>query len=120
MRCLMLAALALVLAGCSEPASKPAETAPPPAAAPQPPATSAPVAAQPADDSAEIATAPAKTCREAIGEEQAKVLVEHCIQVSPATRPPCNAENSCDMIQSEIDRGCAFIGEDAPAFCKPS
>lgn len=117
MRSLVVATLLFVLAGCSEPASKPAETVAAPVASPQPPATPAPVAAQPADDEVAAAESP-KTCREAIGEAQAKVLVDRCIQVSPATRPPCNAENSCELIQSEIDRGCAFIGEGAPAFCK--
>ncbi len=121
MRCLVLATLAFALAGCSDPAAKsPHGAEPTPVAAPQPPATPAPIAAQPADDasaSARAAAAP-KTCREAIGEDQAKVLVEHCLQVSPATHPPCNVENSCDLIQSEIDRGCDLLGKDGPTYCK--
>ncbi len=35
----------------------------------------------------------------------------------PATRPPCNAANSCALIQEEITRDCAFLGKDAPAYC---
>jgi hypothetical protein len=52
----------------------------------------------------EISEAP---CRQAIGEEASGRLVERCMAVSPATRPPCNALNPCDLIRSEIDRSCA-------------
>jgi hypothetical protein len=44
-------------------------------------------------------------------------LVEQCKQVSPATHPPCNAENACAMIEGEIARGCGLLGADAPGFC---
>ncbi|WP_283843561.1 hypothetical protein [Brevundimonas albigilva] len=39
--------------------------------------------------------------------------------VSPATRPPCNAANPCEMIQAEIDRSCAMWARDgnAPKEC---
>ena len=37
-------------------------------------------------------------------------------QVSPATYPPCNVDNSCSMIRDEIRRGCALIGAGAPNF----
>ena len=47
-----------------------------------------------------------------IGEARSKRLVERCIQVSPATRPPCNSANPCAMIQGEIDRSCAMYGPD--------
>ncbi|MDP5239421.1 hypothetical protein Q9Q94_07755 [Uliginosibacterium sp. 31-16] len=61
-----------------------------------------------------------KSCRDDIGEAPARLLVRQCIQVSPATRPPCNASNACEMIRDEIKRGCGFLmGEpDVPAFCK--
>jgi hypothetical protein len=60
-----------------------------------------------------------KTCAEAIGDKRAASLVKQCINVSPATHPPCNAANSCEMINSEVERGCGMLGEDAnaPAFC---
>jgi uncharacterized protein YecT (DUF1311 family) len=49
------------------------------------------------------------------------VLVDQCLAVSPATRPPCNALNACEMIRGEITRSCAMLGSgtDQPAFCKP-
>lgn len=59
----------------------------------------------------------APTCTAAVGAERAKRLVEECIQVSPATHPPCNAQNSCELIISEIKRSCALIGQTAPSFC---
>jgi hypothetical protein len=59
-------------------------------------------------------------CREQIGEAAAARLVERCIQVSPATRPPCNAANPCDLIQGEIDRSCKLWARDGdpPAECR--
>jgi hypothetical protein len=56
-------------------------------------------------------------CLKSMGNAKSAVLVQRCIQVSPATHPPCNAANSCDLILDEIRRGCAMIGKDAPAFC---
>lgn len=60
-------------------------------------------------------------CREAIGAAASARLVERCTQVSPATRPPCNAANPCDLIQGEIDRSCKLWERDGdpPAACKP-
>ena len=62
-------------------------------------------------------------CRAEIGPARARVLVDRCRQASPATHPPCNASNPCDMIRSEIVRGCAFIAstpgsEKPPSWCK--
>ena len=34
------------------------------------------------------------SCRNEVGAAKAKVYVEHCRDVSPATRPPCNVENA--------------------------
>jgi hypothetical protein len=45
------------------------------------------------------------------------VLVDQCQQVSTGTHPPCNAENSCSLINDEIRRGCSLLGRDAPSFC---
>jgi hypothetical protein len=60
---------------------------------------------------------PGKPCRETAGAEKAKTLVQRCLEVSPATHPPCNAANACSLIVDEITRGCAMIEKDAPAFC---
>ena len=68
------------------------------------------------------APALAASCKESAGEAEAKRYVEQCIEVSPATHPPCNVENPCDLIQDEIKRGCAILvkgGDDVPPFCKP-
>jgi hypothetical protein len=58
------------------------------------------------------------SCNRSIGPAKAHRLVEQCLMVSPATHPPCNAENTCALIQDEIRRGCALLGKDAPAFCR--
>jgi hypothetical protein len=57
------------------------------------------------------------TCLNAVGIERSRQLVNECLQVSPATHPPCNAQNACSMIVGEIKRGCALIGSGAPGFC---
>ena len=57
------------------------------------------------------------TCTVAVGAERAKRLVEQCLQVFPATHPPCNAQNSCQLVISEIKRSCALLGQTAPTFC---
>jgi len=62
-------------------------------------------------------TAAAQTCTEEVGADEAQTYVDHCLEVSPATRPPCNAENACQLIVEEIVRGCDMLGEDAPEFC---
>ena len=61
--------------------------------------------------------ASAQSCSAEAGNDQAQVYVDQCLQVSPATHPPCNADNPCDMIISEIVRGCDMLGGDAPDFC---
>jgi Lysozyme inhibitor LprI len=57
-------------------------------------------------------------CSRSVDRSIADTLVRQCMQVSPATHPPCNADNACDLIRDEIKRGCAMLDkEDAPAFC---
>jgi hypothetical protein len=58
------------------------------------------------------------SCRDEVGAAKAKIYVQHCRDVSPATRPPCNVENACALILAEIRRGCAFLKNDAPAYCR--
>ena len=57
------------------------------------------------------------SCQASVGAQQAAIYVKQCTEVSPATHPPCNASNACALIISEIRRGCAIIGANAPAFC---
>lgn len=145
-----MAACVVLMAGCqrADPAHSPAlrDTAAsgdvidavplapdaPPPAAPSKPVVAEKEASPPAEDpqasipeGPEIAPQPVPMsetpCREAIGAAASARLVERCIQVSPATRPPCNAANPCDLIQGEIDRSCKLWERDGnpPAACKP-
>jgi len=57
------------------------------------------------------------SCLQAIGADRANRLVEDCLAVSPATHPPCNAQNPCDLIINEIRRSCALMKESAPSLC---
>lgn len=57
------------------------------------------------------------SCLKAVGKARSDQLVKQCLQVSPATHPPCNAQNSCDLITDEIRRSCALLGRDGPGFC---
>ena len=57
------------------------------------------------------------TCLNAVGIQRSRQLVNECLQVSPATHPPCNAQNACSLIVDEIKRGCGLIGQGAPGFC---
>lgn len=59
----------------------------------------------------------AESCRQEAGKAQAQTYVDQCLEVSPATHPPCNAENDCQMIIDEIVRGCDMLKADAPGFC---
>lgn len=66
------------------------------------------------------ASAEEKSCMSELGRKKSAILVNWCINVSPATHPPCNAANSCALITDEIKRGCAFLKNDhsAPYYCK--
>ena len=57
------------------------------------------------------------SCLKKMGKAHADMLVKQCLQVSPATHPPCNSANSCELIEDEIRRSCALLGMDAPSFC---
>lgn len=115
-------AAALILSACqrTEDPVEPADTA----VVTETPA--APVVAPPQEEIGETpaatapltATAEPGSCRAEVGAVASARLVERCIQVSPATRPPCNAANPCALIQGEIDRACAMFGTgDVPAEC---
>jgi hypothetical protein len=57
------------------------------------------------------------SCLQSAGAVKANRLVNECLQVSPATHPPCNAQNACSLIVSEIRRGCSLLSQGAPGFC---
>ncbi len=58
------------------------------------------------------------SCLKTAGAVRANELVRRCLKVSPATHPPCNAENACSLIRDEIKRGCGLLRADAPQFCE--
>lgn len=118
---LALIAVAALVASCGQP-SEPAGNAPAPAGealpAPVMPADAPP---QEEVDPAVLTAPPAapQACTDDIGAAAAQRLVQRCIAVSPATRPPCNVANPCAMIEGEIDRSCEMYapGEARPAEC---
>lgn len=87
------------------PAARPT---PAPLSTPVPLSTPTPVAATGGPPSA------LRSCRAEIGEAAAARRVAICRDVSPATRPPCNAANSCALIEDEIARSCALFDGDGP------
>ncbi len=52
-----------------------------------------------------------RSCAQEMGQKQAQALTATCRSLSPATHPPCNAANSCALIQDEIARSCALFGD---------
>jgi len=58
-----------------------------------------------------------KNCAKTVGQQVADELVRRCFEVSSATHPACNKQNSCKLIEDEIQRGCQRLGANAPAFC---
>lgn len=130
---LAAAGLAALLAGCGGP-GRSHDDAPNAAAGPSTPASEAAEVAAPADaasaspvagasaSSAPLTDTDPVACSVSIGAAKAARMVKACLAVSPATHPPCNAANSCAMIEDEIARGCALLGDDAkgePA-CTPA
>jgi hypothetical protein len=123
-------ALALTLSACQQGEPTPAEPTPvatptKPAAPPSTPVTPFPAKEPQASipEGPDMAPRPVPVtetpCSETLGVAQADRLVKICRNVSPATRPPCNAANPCALIQNEIDRSCAMYspGETKPAEC---
>jgi hypothetical protein len=59
------------------------------------------------------------SCRGEAGARQADIYVRQCRDVSPATHPPCSAQNPCALVVAEIKRGCAMLSAaEVPAFCR--
>ena len=80
------------------------------------PATAGAAPAKPAP--AQASQNDARPCVQSAGKARSDQYVSQCIQVSPATNPPCNGQNACSMMIDEIKRGCAMIGKDnPPGFC---
>jgi hypothetical protein len=64
-----------------------------------------------------VSTAAAQdsSCQNTAGPERSAGYVRQCVEVTPATHPPCNAQNPCELIIGEIARGCWLIREDVAA-----
>jgi hypothetical protein len=56
------------------------------------------------------------SCRKAIGADPANKLVQQCLQGSPATHSPFNAQNSFAWIRDEIKPGCRMLTSSDPKF----
>jgi uncharacterized protein len=56
-------------------------------------------------------------CRDVVGAAQAAIYVKDCVAVATETHPPCNADNSCELIISHNIFRCAGLGDGAPKFC---
>lgn len=118
----LLSPLILLIAACNgggeqqaAPSSQFAADAPPAKTATEAPGT--PAAATPV-----AAPTGPRSCAAEIGQQAADRRAAVCRNVSPATHPPCNAANSCAMIENEIARSCALLGKDGalPADCRPA
>ncbi|WP_339932701.1 hypothetical protein [uncultured Brevundimonas sp.] len=102
----------LILSACDKPAETPVDAV---EVAPVP--TTVMPADAPPQEEVDPGLTPAAagikgSCLSEVGAAASARLVERCIQVSPATHPPCNVQNSCALIQGEIDRSCAMFGPD--------
>jgi hypothetical protein len=115
--CLFLGGLLVACQPRPEPAAPAPVPTPAPASAPEP-ETRLPEGPDMAPQPVPLDDRP---CLETLGEAASARLVQRCIAVSPATRPPCNSANPCDLIQGEIDRSCAMWtrdGETPPKECQ--
>ncbi|QDH72162.1 hypothetical protein [Brevundimonas sp. M20] len=117
---ILLSAAVLLVAACSQQPAEPAAGAG--AAGPAAEATPDPVMpadAPPQEETTAPTEASSMSCTLDQGADGAAELAARCTRVSPASHPPCNPDNPCQMIQDEIDRSCAMYkpGETKPAEC---
>lgn len=117
MRLPILLTAILLLAACDQQASKAPDAAAPAAEAAQEPVM--PADAPPQEEAIAPTEASSTSCTLDQGSDGAMELVRRCMAVSPASHPPCNPENPCQLIQDEIDRSCAMYkpGETKPPEC---
>jgi hypothetical protein len=123
----LLAPLALSVAGCGGPPDRQADPADqasidtPHSAAEA--ASDPPISSKPDEIAAgsEPSAAEPRSCAAEIGKQAADRRADLCRTLSPATHPPCNAADSCAMIEVEIARSCALLGKGdaSPADCRP-
>jgi hypothetical protein len=113
---ILLTAAAILLGACQPPAAAPDAAEPAAATAPDP---VMPADAPPQEEAIAPTEASSMSCTLDQGSDAAIELASRCTRVSPASHPPCNPANPCQMIQDEIDRSCAMYkpGETKPAEC---
>jgi hypothetical protein len=116
MRLTVLLTAALLVSAC-QPRAEPAADEARPVAESDAPEPVMPADAPPQEEAIAPVEASSTACEQDQGPEAARRLVERCIAVSPATHPPCNVANPCQMIQDEIDRSCEMYG---PGEAKPT
>ena len=112
----------IALGGCGQPSEQARNAdvvatneaaAPPTDASPNPSAAQSPMPDR--TPATAMASSAPLSCAADIGSAAAARRVAICRNVSPATHPPCNAANSCAMIEDEIARSCAlFDGDGQP------
>jgi hypothetical protein len=61
--------------------------------------------------------AKAASCQAQVGVDRAALYVKECLAITSATHPPCNADNSCEVIGQHIQYMCAQDPH-APAWCQ--
>jgi hypothetical protein len=93
----------LALAACGSPSPTPDNQGAAPAAAESASANAAQPDKAPVPQSTQADMSPL-SCTAEIGAAAAERRVKLCISVSPATHPPCNAANSCAIIEDEMAR----------------
>jgi hypothetical protein len=116
---ILLTAALLLVSACDQQVEPKAGDAAAPAAAEAGPEPVMPADAPPQEEAVAPAEASSMSCTLDQGSDAAVALASRCTRVSPASHPPCNPENPCQLIQDEIDRSCAMYkpGETKPAEC---
>jgi hypothetical protein len=116
---ILLTAALLMVAACDQQAAPKGGDAAAPATAEATPDPVMPADAPPQEEAIAPAEAASTSCILDQGSDGAMELVRRCMAVSPASHPPCNPENPCQLIQDEIDRSCAMYkpGETKPTEC---
>lgn len=59
----------------------------------------------------------AASCQAQVGAARAGLYVKQCLAITTATHPPCNADNSCEVIGQHIQTMCAQDPH-APVWCQ--
>jgi uncharacterized protein YecT (DUF1311 family) len=58
-----------------------------------------------------------RACRDSDGEKRARLFVSHCVTVSKAGNPACDAARPCGTLIEAIRAGCAAKNAERPVLC---